>query len=91
MQRHAGQAQAVETLLSGRLTAEPWGPASVDPHDVVAGALAAVLVDSVATTGGVTGKPRVQDAKADAVDGASSSVLASTVIVQGLDERVFGH
>jgi hypothetical protein len=45
----------------------------------------------VATTGGVTGKPRVQDAKADAVDGASSSVLASTVIVQGLDERVFGH
>jgi hypothetical protein len=26
----------------------------------------------VATTGGVTGKPRVQDAKADAVDGASS-------------------
>jgi hypothetical protein len=41
----------------------------VDPHDVVGRALAALLVGSVATTGRVTGKPQVQDAKADAVDG----------------------
>ena len=45
----------------------------------------------MATTGSVTGRPWVQDAKRMPLTAATGLVLPLMVLAQGLDELVFGH